>query len=1350
MTDLPRAHILMSQWELHERRIVRERYGSVLSRGLILKRDHSFARAEMTKHHAIALEGAPLFREADMDLGVFGVCQPTILGLKTVLSALNCHPTEDKNDPRYCAWVCTREEPVVYVGDRPFVLRDALKPRETMSMSSRAENLEAIEKRLKQDILTEAVKNNGLLLVHEEQENTQELKSMWVAVEKREVRTVRDVFVWVQSQGWRVSYHRLPVAPDQPLEHNYLDAYTQVIKDIDPLKTCFVANCGAGVFRTTFAMIAAVLVRRRQMVLLTNTDPMKEKSERLLDTDKVPTPLGHTLRRVKDNMAQNHNLLRLVYVLSHSLTTKDTSGMIEQLLMQPVLLKSLQEANLGDYGIIRQLCGLLDGGLECKAVVDEAIDACAHVVNLRESILSRRLHYSTAAAIDESQANLFLRRAAKALEVYYFLVAFASYVEESRTALFRSRFAEWLKQRAEIWRGIVRIRSLHHHLTLFEPVADLSMISRGDASALAPPNDSVRRRFGEVIAQGAMVTGDEFAEFVVHNRTGTVLRSGLLLKRDVWREFSVDKDNHLRGVVNFRRVQNTNIFGTGQPSVEGVKNLLNYVLEELTQDGEAERTVLWINLREEPLVYVSGHPYCLRQRELSLRNITDYSGITPARLAQLEDRLRQDVAHELEGSDGKLLLHTETEDGTVVPLWEDAKPDDITTVQGIMDKVAASLPTDIHLQFRRVPITAEKSVEFSDVTYLLHAVLDSYSANTPIVVNCQLGRGRTTLVSVLILLMERWIQRTQLPQPPEEPAPSYHVVNSLLRVVPHGQEIKRMVDNAVDVCGTVVNIRDAIENAYVAASEAPDAEKHQYIVQGVQNLRRYFHMMLFQAYLNSVNPGTVFRHTYEQFVQKQPVIATIARDLDKLELATIKPLRKIDIGDGMALTDEVDEVVRNRSGTILSASTILKSDFFSGILKAGLPLRIEGMPNLRGVNPLVSLSSSENMLHSSFPTAQEVWGCGMPTIDGLRMGLKRMGADAHAQRRVVWTNLREEPVLYVNGRPHVLRLAEQPLTNMEATGVTTDVVERIERALQRDLRQEAQQREGRVLLHDEVPNDDGDFTIVPVWETVQEIDILTPREVYECMRQESYRVDYARVAITDEQAPVPDVFAELEERVEHAIDTQSICVFNCQMGRGRTTSGMIIASLILTVREFGQSWLERGEWPTADDMRPANDARELLEDELRVDGEYRCILQLVGVLNHGRLAKTLLDRAIDRMETIQNLRKAISMMKLRADNAEPGSKRHTQLRTVLNNYLARYGYLIAFTSYLLDKMQWDEDQRDDEDMSVSSNSPRRMRSKSMDDSLVMSSSTTEFSPSFPTWLKRRREITGILEKDHLE
>lgn len=47
---------------------------------------------------------------------------------------------------------------IVYISGRPFVLRDSSQPRRTLPLSDRAENLEAIEMRLKADILAESVR----------------------------------------------------------------------------------------------------------------------------------------------------------------------------------------------------------------------------------------------------------------------------------------------------------------------------------------------------------------------------------------------------------------------------------------------------------------------------------------------------------------------------------------------------------------------------------------------------------------------------------------------------------------------------------------------------------------------------------------------------------------------------------------------------------------------------------------------------------------------------------------------------------------------------------------------------------------------------------------------------------------------------------------------------------------------------------------------------------------------------------------------------------------------------------------------------------------------------------------
>ena len=71
----------------------------------------------------------------------------------------------------------------------------------------------------------------------------------------------------------------LPVSIPLNLEtkDDYVDAYLRVIKNADPLRTSLVFSCGMGAVRTTFAMIAACLVRRRQLMSRGLPDPYGAK-----------------------------------------------------------------------------------------------------------------------------------------------------------------------------------------------------------------------------------------------------------------------------------------------------------------------------------------------------------------------------------------------------------------------------------------------------------------------------------------------------------------------------------------------------------------------------------------------------------------------------------------------------------------------------------------------------------------------------------------------------------------------------------------------------------------------------------------------------------------------------------------------------------------------------------------------------------------------------------------------------------------------------------------------------------------------------------------------------------------
>lgn len=100
---------------------------------------------------------------------------------------------------------------------RPYVLRDAATPLQTLALSDRADNLEDIERRLRLDILEEAKRYGGLILCHDEMEQG-EIVPSWIAVDERTIRTPREIFEDVKSAGWRVDYWRIPVAPDRPIE----------------------------------------------------------------------------------------------------------------------------------------------------------------------------------------------------------------------------------------------------------------------------------------------------------------------------------------------------------------------------------------------------------------------------------------------------------------------------------------------------------------------------------------------------------------------------------------------------------------------------------------------------------------------------------------------------------------------------------------------------------------------------------------------------------------------------------------------------------------------------------------------------------------------------------------------------------------------------------------------------------------------------------------------------------------------------------------------------------------------------------------------------------------------------
>lgn len=130
--------------------MVKSRSGSVLSRGLILKGDlvlrpqsHSLTTLEgidgggigsggfgglgaLDPSNSLSIKGAANFRQAE--LGVFGLAQPTITGVRSVLALLRSQPVlgpgGTKGKGRETVWFSTREEAGIFIGVSLFLPRE--------------------------------------------------------------------------------------------------------------------------------------------------------------------------------------------------------------------------------------------------------------------------------------------------------------------------------------------------------------------------------------------------------------------------------------------------------------------------------------------------------------------------------------------------------------------------------------------------------------------------------------------------------------------------------------------------------------------------------------------------------------------------------------------------------------------------------------------------------------------------------------------------------------------------------------------------------------------------------------------------------------------------------------------------------------------------------------------------------------------------------------------------------------------------------------------------------------------------------------------------------------------------
>lgn len=763
--------------ELSAEEVVAQRTGDVLFRYTILKSDH-FPGCQNTRLTPL-LDGAPNFRQVP-GLPVYGVAIPTISGLRTVLDLLGAVKSRRK-----VLWFNLREEPVLYINGRPFVVREADKPFANLEYTGiDRDRVEDMEARLKADVLNEASIYNGAVMVAHEDDSFQVIED-WEAVTEVDVQTPADVYSELVKDGYDVEYLRVPITDEKaPKGDDFESLISRCWSPPDGAALMF--NCQMGRGRTTTGMTIGCLLHLRKIQGVLAPPPSEPRP------DLPPWFVG---------AADHHQMpMSPPAVRRAAMNTNEVSAPSVE---NAVLAKQLEDDEFkhGSYTVIRSLLRALENGRAAKYSLDLVLDACAAMQNLREAIASyrTRLFYES----NEIRKQSLLQVCLEYLERYYVLVEFAAYLDDPGFDPGRpSRhltFAAWREARPEL-KGI--LQRLIRSNPLAALALDRSSMSRGaggdqNAPGRLAPSTATGVNAGEDSIDEEQEHQENQKEKVLAHRNGSVLGPHTILKQD---HFPGCQSSRLPafvpGAPNFRGVPGDTIrvYGGAIATEEGVRRVLEEVGAgpEVPEDAPKRFSAVWHMMREEPVIYISGQPFVLREESRPFKNLLEYRGIDAERLDQMEQRLKNDVVEEALREGGKILVTLETsapapQDTAAAAVSQPPVNEETIPAVGIGNTIGHSLrqeyvpvptaeaivtPAQIfqtlqkegyRVTFLRVPLTdgtCPRPVDF-DSFYSAAAAAAPCDA---LIYSCQLGGGRTTTGMAIGTLLRMHLNGAVLPK----------------------------------------------------------------------------------------------------------------------------------------------------------------------------------------------------------------------------------------------------------------------------------------------------------------------------------------------------------------------------------------------------------------------------------------------------------------------------------------------------------------------------------------------------------------------------------------------------------
>jgi len=342
----------------------------------------------------------------------------------------------------------------------------------------------------------------------------------------------------------------------------------------------------------------------------------------------------------------------------------------------------------------------------------------------------------------------------------------------------------------------------------------------------------------------------------------------------------------------------------------------------------------------------------------------------------------------------------------------------------------------------------------------------------------------------------------------------------------------------------------------------------------------------------------------------------------------------------------------------------LMTDSFPGISKlTDGAWKCEGAPNWRRV--------------PGFP----IYATAQPNKADIDECVKQAVKKYDEQKNVLLVNLRQEPVVYVNGLPHSVRNSDDLAGHIVLNEAFE--INNIENKMASEIKKAGEFIFCRDLMGERAVEK------VPEYKTEsgRADSVSTLSEVFSAATKKEPKLECKRIPLELNAAPLEDTF-DLLIRLLKGHGSAVPVIFNCQGGMARSSTAAVIAGIVKEAQLEAEFNKMKGIVPDeiidalrGKKLHPEGRVRDAKDNALML-GEFPVVMKLIADLPEAAEAKQQVDRLIDAIgppNGVENIRETIVLDKMLFDVASDDYL--PILKERIMDQIEKYFILIVFSLY---------------------------------------------------------------------